>query len=153
VTADRRRILVVDDEPDVRIVVGLNMGLAGMEFGEASDGAEALEMLTMDGPWDACIVDLMMPRSDGFELLAALADRGSLDQMAVVVLSAQGSPAAAIRALELGAHAHLTKPFSPNAVAHVVEELMELTPEERDARRLDAIERAGTLARLGVSSV
>ncbi len=147
-----RRILVIDDEPDVRLVVGLNLGLTGMEFGEASDGAEAREMLTTDA-WDACIVDLMMPRIDGFELLEAMSAEGLPDRMAVVVLSAKGSPAAAIRALELGAHAHLTKPFSPNAVAQVVEELMDLAPDERDARRRDAIARAGALARLGVNTV
>lgn len=146
------RVLVVDDEADIRMVVGLNLGLAGMEVGEASNGAEALAMLC-EGDWDACLVDLMMPESDGFELIEALRASGQIDELVVVVLSAQGSPASAIKAMKLGAQAHLTKPFSPNAVSQVLSELIATPVEEREARRAEAIERAGALARMGVSTV
>lgn len=148
----RPRVLVVDDEGDIRVIVGLNLGLAGMEFGEAKDGNEALEFLR-GGKWDACILDLAMPTVDGFEVLKALSEEGIVDQIAVIVLSAKGSPAVAIEAMQLGAHAHLTKPFSPGAVAHTVEELITLTPEQRRDRRREMIERAGALSRLGLGTV
>lgn len=150
--ARQQRVLVVDDEGDIRVIVGLNLDLAGMEFGEARDGAEALAYLR-SGDWDACILDLAMPEVDGFEVLRSLKDEGITDQLAVIVLSAKGAPSIAIEALELGAHAHLTKPFSPAAVAQAVEELIGLTPDERRQRRQEMIDRAGALSRLGLRTV
>ncbi|HJR46212.1 MAG TPA: response regulator [Actinomycetota bacterium] len=150
--ARQQRVLVVDDEGDIRVIVGLNLDLAGMEFGEAKDGGEALEFLR-SGDWDACILDLAMPDVDGFDVLRTLRDEGIIDRIAVIVLSAKGSPTVALEALELGAHAHLTKPFSPAAVAQSVQELIGLSPEERRQRRAEMIERAGDLSRLGMRTV
>lgn len=148
----QKRILVVDDEPDIRTIVGLNLSLNGIDYGEAINGVEAVEMLQTQA-FDGCILDLAMPVADGFATLKMLAPTGLLSAMAVVVLSAEGSPASAIQAMRLGAHAHLTKPFSPAAVATIMQELLGLTPQERDDRRLSMIERAGTLERLGMSQV
>lgn len=146
------RILVVDDEPDIRMVVGLNLRLAGMEFGEAKDGAQALEMLKT-GEWDACLLDLMMPGTDGYGVLRGLREAGLLDKVTVIVLSAKGTPAAALSALELGAHTYLIKPFSAQAISQTIHELIELSPEEREERRATSIKRASDLARLGVPTV
>lgn len=148
----RLRVLVVDDEHDIRLIVGLNLGLLGMEFGEATDGAEALEMLRA-GDWHGCVLDLAMPKIDGFSVLKELAKDHALDDLAVVVLSARGSPTTAIQAMRLGAHAHLTKPFSPAAVARTLLELMSMPAQERQQRREDLIERAGRLQRLGMPTV
>lgn len=148
----RHRVLVVDDEGDIRVIVGLNLGLAGMESGEAKDGIEALELLR-SGTWDACLLDLAMPKVDGFEVLRTLSRERLADQLAIIVLSAKGAPAVAIEALQLGAHAYLTKPFSPGAVAHIVEDLIELTPQERRDRRLEMLDRAGAMSRLGLGTV
>lgn len=146
------RVLVVDDDPDIRTIVGLNLGLAGMQTGEAANGEEALTMLSSD-EWDACILDLAMPKTDGMTLLRKLQDKGALDDLVVVVLSATSLPARAIEGLELGALAHLTKPFSPQAVAKLVQELIELGPDERRERRVGFLERAGQLQRLGIGTV
>ena len=145
-------MLVVDDDPDIRTIVGLNLTLAGMTTGEASNGAEALELLT-PGAWDAVILDLAMPRTDGMTALKQLREDEKLDDVVVIVLSATSSPARAIEGLELGAHAHLTKPFSPAAVANIVQELIDLTPEERSDRRKAMLQRASELARLGMTTV
>lgn len=146
------RVLVVDDEPDVRMVVGLNLDLAGMEFGEAADGREAIEMLR-SGEWDGCVLDLSMPQVDGFAVLKDLSESGRINHMSVVVLSAMGSPTTALEALTLGAHAHLTKPFSPTSVASLVNELINLDDDERQERRANMINRAGDLERLGMKTV
>ena len=146
------RILVVDDEDDIRLIVGLNLKLLGLEFSEATNGEEAIEMLRMER-WDACILDLAMPKVDGFSVLNYLAEQKRLQDLAVVVLSAKGSPATAIQALQLGAHSHLTKPFSPASVAQTILELVEITPEQREARRKELLSRAGTLERLGMPTV
>lgn len=149
---ERPRVLVVDDEPDIRTVVGLNLRLAGMEFGEAKDGKEALAMLRSGG-WDACLLDLMMPGTDGYGVLRGLRSSRLLEDVAVIVLSAKGSPAAALSALELGAHAYLIKPFSAPAISQTIYELIALTPHEREERRRESIRRAGDLERLGVPIV
>ncbi len=148
----QHRVLVVDDEEDIRVIVGMNLDLAGMELGEARNGSEALEFLRT-GEWDACVLDLSMPQIDGFDVLRALNEEGHADTLAVVVLSAKGSPTIAIEAMHLGAHAHLTKPFSLTAVARTIEELIGLTPQERRDRRAEMIERAGNLSRLGLRTV
>lgn len=146
------RVLVVDDDPDIRTIVGLNLGLAGMDTGEAGNGSEALEKLEAE-EWDACVLDLAMPQTDGMTALRELRDKGRLKELVVVVLSATSSPSRAIEGLELGAHAHLTKPFSPAAVAGVLQELIDLSPDERDARRKSMLSRAGEMERLGMTTV
>ena len=148
----RKRVLVIDDEADIRMIVGLNLGLRGMEFGEARDGAEAIDAIGT-GQWEACVLDLAMPQVDGFEVLRSLAEKGLTNEIAVIVLSAKNTPAVAIEAMELGAHAHLIKPFSPAAVATLVEDLIALSPEDREVRRQQEIERAGALNRLGMRTV
>ena len=146
------RVLVVDDDPDIRTIVGLNLTLAGMEIGEASNGQEALDQLE-DGGWDACILDLAMPQTDGMTALRELRKADRLNELVVVVLSATSTPARAIEGMEIGAHAHLTKPFSPAAVAGIVQELIAMTNDERDERRRSMLERATQMERLGITPV
>lgn len=146
------RVLVVDDDPDIRKIVGLNLGLAGMEIGEAANGQEALDQLHA-GHWDACVLDLAMPETDGMTALRAMRDENRLEDLVVVVLSATSSPKMAIEGMQIGAHAHLTKPFSPVAVAGVVQELIGLSPSERDERRNSMLERAVQMQRLGMTTV
>lgn len=146
------RVLVVDDDADIRTIVGLNLGLAGMEAGEAANGDDALRMLS-SGDWDACVLDLAMPNTDGMTALREMRDRGMLENLVVIILSATSSPARAIEGMKTGAHAHLTKPFSPAAVASVLQELIDLSPEERTTRRLGLLDRAGELERLGIETV
>ncbi|HWC14526.1 MAG TPA: response regulator [Actinomycetota bacterium] len=151
-TTKASRVLVVDDDPDIRTIVRLNLGLSGMETDEAANGSEALEKLASD-EWDACVLDLAMPQTDGMTALKVLRDNGRLEDLVVVVLSATSSPKRAIEGLELGAHAHLTKPFSPAAVAGVLQELIDLSPDARDARRRSMLSRAGEMERLGMTTV
>ena len=146
------RVLVVDDDDDIRTIVGLNLTLAGMDVGEASNGSEALEKLATDR-WNACVLDLAMPQTDGMTALRRMRDEGLLDDLVVIVLSATSSPQRAMEGLELGAQAHLTKPFSPAAVATVLQELIALSPEQRDERRRSMLSRAEEMARLGMTSV
>lgn len=146
------RVLVIDDEPDIRMIVGMNLTLAGMEFDEAEDGRVAIEKLS-GGTWDGCILDLAMPEADGFEVLKAMQEMDLIGRMGVLVLSANGAPTTAIEAMELGAHTHLAKPFAPVSVAQAMRELIELTPEQRIERRSEMMERAGNLDRLGVNTV
>lgn len=146
----RPRVLICDDDPDIRTVVGLNLGLVGMEFGEARDGDEALAAI--EAGWDALILDLMMPGRDGFDVLRALGER-DIGDLAIIVLSARSTPQTAHQALELGAHAHVTKPFSPAALSQLVEELIALDAEQRKRLRDDALVRASRFERMGIPTI
>lgn len=146
------RVLVVDDDPDIRTIVGLNLTLAGMEIGEACNGQDALDQLAA-GEWDAVVLDLAMPQTDGMTALRTLRDEGRLADLVVVVLSATSTPARAIEGLQIGAHAHLTKPFSPAAVAGIIQELVDLSPADREARRKSMLDRASQMERLGMTTV
>lgn len=149
---DRPRVLVVDDETDIRQIVGMNLELAGMEPGEAADGEVALEMLA-SGEWEGCVLDISMPEMNGLEVLQHLRDRDLLDKIAVMVLSANGAPATALQAMTLGAHGHISKPFSPGSVAQGLRRLIDLGPAERAQRRAEIIERAANLERLGIVTI
>jgi DNA-binding response OmpR family regulator len=149
---ERPHVLIVDDNDDIRTILGINLSLAGLGYSEASDGREALRMLQTDA-YDACILDLTMPGANGFAVLRALARGGRIDRPAVIVLSARGAPADALEALSLGAHAHLTKPFSPSDLTELVRMLVNLAPQQRQQRRLKALERATSLDRYGARSI
>ena len=151
-SAARPKVLVCDDEPDIRMVVGLNLDLAGMDYEEAVSGSAALERLRAEH-FDALVLDLMMPDVDGFAVLEHMQRYDITSDTVVVVLSAKGSPASAIEAMRMGAHSYLTKPFSPVSVAQLLDELIGMNPEDRERRREEAIERAGALERMGLPSI
>jgi CheY-like chemotaxis protein len=148
----RPSVLIADDESDIRLIVGLNLDLLEVDYDEAGDGEEAIEMLG-SREWDGCIIDIAMPKVDGLEVIEWLAEHNLHTKIAIMVLSAKGSPSAALEALKLGAHAHISKPFSPPAVAKMLQDLISLAPEERAARRDQMLERASNLNRLGIPTV
>jgi CheY-like chemotaxis protein len=110
------RVLVVEDEADLRLSVGLALRVAGHEVWEAATGTEGLERIGADleGLPDAMLLDLRLPDFDGWEVLADLDDRGLLPSLPVIVGSADADPEARRRALAIGCLAYLVKPFEPD---------------------------------------
>lgn len=110
------RILIADDEKDIRSVLALYLEDAGYEVVEAADGAEALRVLeTQD--IDLCLLDIMMPELDGYQVLKRVRED---DDVPVIVVSAKGQDSEKILGLNLGADDYLVKPFNPlEAVARV----------------------------------
>jgi len=101
-------ILVVDDDPAIRESLSRELRAAGYSTLAASDGAEGLRAVQTQAP-DLVLTDLAMPRSDGFELIAAV--RAS-SRVPMIVLSVRGADSDKVRALDLGADDFVTKPFS-----------------------------------------
>ncbi|HYM60874.1 MAG TPA: response regulator transcription factor [Thermoanaerobaculia bacterium] len=101
-------ILVVDDDPSIRESLSRELRAAGYTITLANDGAEGLTSFQTRSP-DLILTDLAMPRSDGFELIAAV--RAS-SRVPIIVLSVRGADADKVRALDLGADDFVTKPFS-----------------------------------------
>ena len=110
------RILVADDEKDIRSVLALYLEDAGYEVVEAADGMETLRILE-GHDIDLCLLDIMMPELDGFQVLKRVRET---DDVPVIVISAKGQDAEKILGLNLGADDYLVKPFNPlEAVARV----------------------------------
>jgi two-component system phosphate regulon response regulator PhoB len=104
-------VLVVEDEVDLLFTIALSLELKGYRVVKAASGEEALVVVETGSP-DAIVLDLRLPGIDGWEVLARLEKMGRFPQTPVVLLSAQVDAATAARAVRLGVHAHLAKPFS-----------------------------------------
>jgi two-component system KDP operon response regulator KdpE len=131
------RILVVDDEPDVRALVGsaLEYSPGDVEVLEAGDGEEALRIMR-GTDLDIVILDLALPSRDGFSILEELRRESTLP---VIVLTARGMEHDKIRGLELGADDYMTKPFSPRELVARIQTV--LRRSAAPLRRPGSIER------------
>ena len=110
------RILVADDDKDIRSVLSLYMENAGFEVVEAADGQQALDVLESQ-PIDLCLLDIMMPVLDGYHVLKRIRETSDVP---VIVISAKGQDPEKILGLNLGADDYMVKPFNPlEAVARV----------------------------------
>jgi DNA-binding response OmpR family regulator len=105
------RILVADDDPDIRGLVAFRLQRAGYETIQASSGDEALR-LVHESPPALCILDVMMPKVDGFEVLRELRGDPSTQGMPVLMLTASVQDKDVARGFEVGADDYLSKPFS-----------------------------------------
>jgi CheY-like chemotaxis protein len=113
-------VLICDDEPSLRELIRISLD-GPYEFVEADDGEESLELARRVRP-DVVILDMMMPRRTGLEVLSALRQEEELADTPVIVLTAQ--PATREQALEGGADVVMVKPFEPGEIAAAVEELL-----------------------------
>jgi DNA-binding response OmpR family regulator len=113
-------VLICDDEPSLRELIRVSLD-GPYQFAEADDGEESLEMARRLRP-DLVILDMMMPRRNGLEVLAELRRDTRLAQTAVIVLTAQ--PATRDEALRKGADLVMVKPFEPHQITAAVEEVL-----------------------------
>ncbi len=110
------KILIADDEPEIRELLRLYLSHEGYEILEAKDGGEALVRFEKDHP-DFCILDIMMPVMDGYKVLQRIRETSNIP---VMILSAKDGDSEKILGLNLGADDYLPKPFNPlEAVARV----------------------------------
>ncbi|MCK6449626.1 MAG: response regulator [Alphaproteobacteria bacterium] len=109
-TAAATRLLVVDDEPQIRRFLKTSLGVHGYDVIEADSGAAALRMATTARP-DMMILDLGLPDQDGAEIIKRIREWSKIP---IVVLSARGEEAAKVAALDQGADDYVTKPFGMN---------------------------------------
>src|SRR5512145_896077 len=111
------RILIVDDELNMRLVLAAMLKREGYEVASAADGAEALSILK-SGPVAAVVTDLKMPHIDGMELL----NRVSMEypDIPVIIITANGTVATAVEALKKGALDYITKPFELEEMKSVI---------------------------------
>ena len=104
-------ILIVDDESYIVTSLSYVMKNAGFEVDSAGDGEQALEKVKANAP-DLVILDIMMPKLDGFEVCKAIRANPDWNSVRIIMLTAKGRDSEREKGLELGADDYLTKPFS-----------------------------------------
>ena len=115
-------ILICDDEPSLRELMRVSLE-PGYTFAEAGDGAEAIELIDRLHP-DLILLDMMMPGTSGIAVMEHLRSHPELGAPPVVVVSAFAAPDDRLAALDAGATAFLKKPFDPEELRSLVEELL-----------------------------
>lgn len=107
-----RRILVVDDEPDITALVANHLTRAGFEVATAASGEEALEAARATRP-DVVVLDLMLPGTSGQEVLREFRQRGETRDVGIILVTTRREEADRLRSRSAGADDYLAKPFSP----------------------------------------
>jgi len=120
----RGRILVADDEPHIRRILGTFLEVSGFKVDEAIDGAEAMELLRGSTHYDLALLDIMMPEYTGLEVLDFGRQLPHREGLPIVILTAKGQDADREAAFRLGADDFLTKPFSPKKLLARIHELL-----------------------------
>lgn len=118
-------VLVADDDADVRELVEFRLARAGYEVISAADGEEAVEVALERHP-DLCVIDVMMPKLDGYEVTERLRAAEELAGLRILLLTASVQEAAVERGFEVGADDYIKKPFSPRELLERVASALDL---------------------------
>jgi two-component system OmpR family response regulator len=135
------RLLVVDDEPNIRELLSASLRFAGFHVETAADGQQALQLVGSYSP-DLIVLDVMMPGIDGFEVVRRM--RQNRQQMPVLFLTAKDATEDKIGGLTLGADDYITKPFSLEEVIARIRAVLRRAQSE-DARRPELTLRYGDI--------
>ena len=118
------RLLVVEDEPENRLFIGLMLRNEGYDVLEAEDGFAAIEMLRNQPPPELILLDVMMPGLNGWQVYEQIQQEPQWAAIPVVMLTALAQRADVERAVQLGVDGYLTKPFEPADLLHTIEETL-----------------------------
>ena len=140
-------ILVVDDDPDIRRLLCVLLEGEGHAVSAAPDGEQALGMIADDEP-ELIVLDVMMPKKDGYTVLKEMRSSGVRESTKVLVLTARSAEADWLRGFKLGADQYLTKPFDTDEFIAVIDDLLGMSPEQLRVRRLAELDRAQLLSKL-----
>ena len=133
------RVLVIDDEPPIRLLCRVNLEAEGMEVLEAGDGPSGLETARAERP-DVVLLDVMMPGLDGWRVAEELLDDDRTASIPIVFLTARAELRDRARGIDLGGVDYVTKPFNPVELAPLVRELLaRVEAGERDEVRREKL--------------
>ncbi|MFQ5505611.1 MAG: response regulator [Planctomycetota bacterium] len=131
----QEKIVVIEDEPDIREVIEHTMSREGYRVRATGDGAEGLRLVKKEAP-DAVLLDLMLPGLDGIEVCRKLKEDALTRAIPIVMVTAKGEESDIVLGLRIGADDYVTKPFSPRELVARVKAVLRRGPlrEERGAR-------------------
>jgi phosphate regulon transcriptional regulator PhoB len=140
--AERRKVLVIEDERDIRELVRVNLEAEGFSVLEAGDGELGLALVKRERP-AAVILDLMLPGLGGLEVCRRIRAEETTARMPVVVLTARSAEADKVVGLEIGADDYVTKPFSPRELTARVKALLRRAYNQQPEAPQEVYERGG----------
>lgn len=117
------KILIAEDEPDIRELIAFTLRFAGFEVVTTANGQEALEAAQREVP-DLIMMDVRMPKMTGYEACRAMKADPNIQHISVVFLSAKGQESEIKEGLEAGAEEYLLKPFAPDQLIERVRVLL-----------------------------
>lgn len=120
--AAKPRILVVEDDPDLRTIVRLQLSASGFEISEAENGAAGFEKIQQEIP-DCVILDLMMPVMDGFGFLKRVRSSMALQDVPILILTASEDERNRTRGFQYQADAYMSKPYDLTELTQTVQQL------------------------------
>jgi PleD family two-component response regulator len=134
----KARILIADDEPHIRRILQFLLEKEGFEIELVSDGEEAWKAVASFHP-DLVLLDLMMPKMDGFEVLKIIRTGFETARLPVILLTAKGEEEDKVKGLRGGANDYIMKPFNHDELMLRVSNLLEATRREREANPLTGL--------------
>jgi two-component system alkaline phosphatase synthesis response regulator PhoP len=120
----KSRVLIVEDEPHIVLSLEILLQRAGFDTVAASDGEEGLELIRRVRP-DLVLLDIMLPRRNGYDVCRAVKADPALSSIPVIMLTAKGQEVEILKGLELGACAYIAKPFGNAEVLEAVRAALE----------------------------
>jgi two-component system alkaline phosphatase synthesis response regulator PhoP len=124
------KILVVDDEIYIVHILDFSLGMEGYEVVTALDGEQALEKVKSEKP-DLIVLDIMMPKLDGYEVCKSIKSSATTQHIPVILLSAKGRNVDQKLGFDVGADDYITKPFSPRKLVERINQLLGQTVSEK----------------------
>ncbi len=118
----KKKILLVDDEPDIQVIISGRLTALGFEVLIAKDGQEGLDLARKESP-DLILLDLMLPKLDGYKVCRMLKFDKAFENIPVVIFSAKGSDADKKLAEQVGADAYMVKPFDLKLFTETIRKL------------------------------
>ena len=119
----RKKVLIVDDDPNLIKSLGWVLTKEGYDFDAAQDGEEAMVKAKETDP-GVILLDIMMPRKSGYEVCAEVKSTPGMENINIVILSAKSQEIDREKGLAAGADEYITKPFSPQAVVDKVKQIL-----------------------------
>ena len=133
------RVLVIDDEPPIRLLCRVNLEAEGMTVLEAADGPSGLELATEERP-DVILLDVMMPGLDGWSVAERLLEDDRTSEIPIIFLTARAEFRDRARGIDLGGIEYITKPFNPLELAPTVRDLLDrIETGDRDELRREKL--------------
>lgn len=121
--ADKRKVVIADDEPNIVTALEFLLQRAGYDVRCAANGEEALALVESYAP-DLVLIDIMMPGKSGYEVCQKMRERPEWRQIKIVMVTAKGREAEVSKGLSLGADLYVTKPFSTQELIAAIDRLL-----------------------------
>jgi DNA-binding response OmpR family regulator len=123
VAADKRKVLIADDEPNIVTALEFLLKHAGYDVRAAANGEEALALVESYAP-DLVLIDIMMPLKSGYEVCQKMRERPEWRHIKIVMVTAKGREAEVSKGMSLGADLYVTKPFSTQELIAAIDRLL-----------------------------